>query len=86
MGKPAQANKLFRAINKYFLVCLMIIYSHHTDAQEMLGLTLSSNNGINTTFINPALATGSRAYLEVNILSGNTFFENEKVILNLYVG
>lgn len=60
----------------------MIIYSHHTDAQEMLGLTLSSFNGINTTFINPALATGSRAYLEVNILSGNTFFENDIYYFN----
>lgn len=48
----------------------------------MLGLTLSSYSGINSSIMNPALLTGSRSYLEINIITGNTFFENNMYYVN----
>jgi len=45
----------------------------------MFGLTLSDYSGISSTLLNPALMTGSRVYLDVNLVTENTFFEN-----NLY--
>lgn len=47
-----------------------------SNAQEMLGVTLSDYNGISSTMLNPALMTGSRSYLDINVVSGNIFFEN----------
>jgi hypothetical protein len=47
-----------------------------SEAQEMFGVTISDYNGISSTMLNPALMTGSRSYLDINVVSGNLFFEN----------
>lgn len=46
------------------------------NGQEMLGVTFSSYSGISSTMLNPAFMTNSRFYVDVNILSGNFFLEN----------
>ncbi|MBN2639668.1 MAG: hypothetical protein JXR65_11360 [Bacteroidales bacterium] len=45
-------------------------------AQEMAGLSFSNYSGISGVRANPAFLTGSKVYLDVNILGAGTFFDN----------
>lgn len=45
-------------------------------SQEMLGLAFGNYAGINSAFLNPALISGSKAYLDINIAGAQTYFKN----------
>jgi len=45
-------------------------------AQEMIGVVFGNYSGINSAIINPALMTGSKAYINVNIVSSDVFVKN----------
>ncbi len=61
----------------YSLLLLLVHSSSQTLGQQMLGSVFSNFGGINTAQINPALITGSKVYLDVNIVSVNSFFKND---------
>ena len=65
--------KLIPILSMFFLLSGNVKNSY---AQEMYGVTFSDYNGISSTMLNPALMTGSRLYLDVNLVSGNIFFDN----------
>lgn len=54
----------------------MMLYGEISIGQEMLGTVFSNYSGINSAIINPALMTGSKAYLDVNIIGADVFFKN----------
>lgn len=47
-----------------------------SSAQEMAALGFSNYSGISGVRINPAFLTGSKVYLDVNLLGGHVFFDN----------
>jgi len=63
--------------NKIFVILLLILYGEISKGQEMLGTVFSNYSGINSTIINPALMTGSKAYLDVNIIGADVFVKND---------
>jgi len=61
----------------WFLLSLLFLFSGlNSKGQEMLGSVFSNYSGINSAAINPALLTGSKAYLDINVLGGDIFFKN----------
>lgn len=50
-------------------------------AQEMLGIVNSSYSGITGSVFNPAVTVTSPYYLDVNIIAGDVFFENNYMYL-----
>ena len=44
--------------------------------QEMVGNVFNNYSGINSASINPALLTGSKTYLDINLLGADIFFKN----------
>lgn len=68
-----------KAIIGLLVLACIFFSSLLSRSQEMLGLTLSDYGGINSATLNPALITGSRYYLDINLITGNSFLEN-----NLY--
>ncbi|MBN2615643.1 MAG: hypothetical protein JXR71_08105 [Bacteroidales bacterium] len=53
-----------------------ILIPQQSPAQEMAALGFSNYSGISGIRINPAFLTGSKVYLDVNILGGHVFFDN----------
>ena len=58
---------------------VMLLFSTVSSGQEMLGVGLSLYGGISSAAINPALITGTRVYLDINIVSGNFSFANDMI-------
>ncbi len=58
------------------ILAIFLFASSAVSGQEMLGVAFSTYNGINAASINPALLTGSKVYMDVNILSGNVSAAN----------
>lgn len=50
-------------------------------AQEMLGIVNSSQSGISGTMINPAVSVTSPFYADINLVSGDLFFENNYIYM-----
>lgn len=61
---------------KFVIAILLIIFSIKASGQEMLGLGFSNYSGISGKNINPAFLTGSKVYLDVNIIGGGLSIEN----------
>ncbi len=66
---------LWRRIS-YLILFISLNSSLQTMGQKMLGSVFSIYSGINSTQINPALITGSKAYVDINIIGANSFFKN----------
>ena len=60
----------------YLLIFLFTISGSQTCGQEMLGSVFSTYGGINSAQINPAFITGSKTYIDINIISANAFLVN----------
>jgi hypothetical protein len=52
------------------LLTLMLLATGHVRSQEMLGVVFSNYTGVSTAAINPALLTGTRVFMDVNIFGG----------------
>lgn len=61
-----------------FLITLTSVTGH---AQDMLGATLGNYSGVNGIQLNPSVMSSSRNYLDVNILSGDIFADNNYLSL-----
>lgn len=61
---------------RYLLLFILLNSGFQTKGQEMLGSVFSIYGGINSVQINPALITGSKAYLDINLIGANAFLRN----------
>lgn len=61
---------------KYAIFIVLILLTIHMNGQEMLGLGFSNYSGISGKNINPAFLTGSKVYLDVNVVGAGVSFEN----------
>ncbi|MGE5424539.1 MAG: hypothetical protein ACM3N9_04195, partial [Syntrophothermus sp.] len=58
------------------LLLFFTFFSEHLNGQDMLGTTLGNYSGVNGLQLNPSLMHSSKTYLDINILSGDVFLEN----------
>jgi hypothetical protein len=61
---------------KYTIFIVLILITMHMNGQEMLGLGFSTYSGISGKNINPAFLTGSKVYLDVNLVGAGISAEN----------
>ena len=66
---------------KALVILLLMMLTTSLSAQEMLGIVNSSRAGITGSIINPAVTVTSPYYLDINILAGDVFFENNYIYL-----
>ncbi len=68
---------------RLLFACFMLMHSLfsslHTRGQEMLGVAFSIYSGISSASLNPALLTGTRVYMDVNLLTGNVAMANDMI-------
>jgi hypothetical protein len=63
-------------------IILTITGTRSLEAQEMWGIVSSNYAGTNSTLINPAFLVNSKLYQDINILTGDIFFENNAFNIN----
>lgn len=61
---------------KYTIFIVLILIGIQVKGQEMLGLGFSNYSGISGENINPAFLTGSKVYLDINVVGAGISFEN----------
>lgn len=61
---------------KSFIILLFLFAVAHTNAQELLGLTLGNYSGTAGLLINPAGMTTNKVYLDINLVTANLFARN----------
>ncbi len=61
------------------LLTLVLFIANGAKGQEMLGVVFSNYTGVSTAAINPALLTGTRVFMDVNIIGGNATFANDMI-------
>jgi len=66
---------------KLLVLLMLVLGSRALFAQEMLGIVNSSQAGITGSVINPAITVTSPFYIDVNLLAGDIFFENNYIYL-----
>jgi hypothetical protein len=57
----------------------MLLFSAVSNGQEMLGVGFSIYSGVSSAAINPALLTGTRVFMDVNIVSADIGFANDMI-------
>ena len=62
---------------KYLIFIILALIAYKVKSQDALGLGFSNYSGISGRNINPAFLTGSKVYLDVNIVSADVFMEND---------
>jgi hypothetical protein len=65
--------------SRLITLVLVLLLSAGLKGQEMLGVAFSIYSGISTAAINPALLTGTRVFMDVNIISGNVSVANDMI-------
>ena len=58
---------------------LVMFTSSTVNGQEMLGVAFSIYSGISSAALNPAMLTGTRVYIDVNIISGDVSYANDMI-------
>ncbi len=61
---------------KSTIIIVLILLNIHVNGQEMLGLGFSNYSGISGKNINPAFLTGSKVYLDINVVGAGLSVEN----------
>jgi len=61
---------------KYLIFIVLFLTVYNLKSQELLGLGFSNYSGISGRNINPAFLTGSKVFLDVNLVSASVFLEN----------
>lgn len=62
---------------KTLLLAAFLMLSSLGHAQDKLGLVFSNYSGISASLTNPAMLTGSRVYLDVNVIGAAVFANND---------
>jgi len=57
-------------------ILLVLANVRFVNAQEMIGAVFGNYSGITSAMINPALMTGSKAYININIVSSDVYVKN----------
>ncbi len=57
-------------------VLLVLTATRVVNAQDMIGVAFGNYSGITSAIVNPALMTGSKAYININIVSSDMYFKN----------
>ncbi len=67
----------------YFFLGMMMIWgsSSRTYSQFQTGTNISTYAGVNNVFVNPALLSNSRYYVDINVISGGSFIHNNYAYL-----
>ena len=78
LSKLEKMRKLRFKISQ-LVFALILFGSSAVNGQEMLGHSFSLYSGLSAATINPALLTGSRVYMEVNIVSGDVSYANDMI-------
>lgn len=68
-------------VTKYLILILLISLRFTVSAQEMSGATNGTYSGIHSSLINPSLSVLSPYYLDINLVTGHAFFENNYLFL-----
>lgn len=68
-------------VRKYLILLLLIYLKIPVSAQEMSGISLSTFSGIHGTLLNPSLPVLSPYYLDINLVTGHAFLENNYLFL-----
>ncbi len=61
----------------HVILTLLLSAGASLSGQEMLGLVFDNYSGISSASLNPALLTGTKVYLDMNIVGANTFVAND---------
>jgi hypothetical protein len=69
------------SFSKSFVFVLILFSVNSLYAQEMLGIVNSSYAGITGSVINPAVTVTSPFYIDINLVSGNFFAENNYIYI-----
>ncbi|HEY9115057.1 MAG TPA: DUF5723 family protein [Bacteroidales bacterium] len=77
---------------KTIILAVCMLASFFVKAQNMHGLAFGGYSGISSAFVNPALMTGTKVYLDVSFLGADAFLQNNmyyfppeyKTIWNLF--
>lgn len=69
------------SVLKKLLLLLVLMGSNNLIAQEMLGIINSSFAGITGSVINPAVTVTSPYYIDINLVAGDFFVENNYVYI-----
>lgn len=74
-----QKNRTMKAKNylQVFMVSMTLLFSAQFNGQEMNGLTFSEYSGISAGMLNPALLTGSKLYMDINIIGASVMTSND---------
>ena len=59
------------------ILAFSLFFSLGLSGQEQLGQIFSSYSGISPLQINPALMTGSRVFVDLNVVGANSSFSND---------
>jgi len=62
-----------------FSLLILLIVSVVTHGQEMLGLVFSTYSGVSGAMMNPALLTGSKVFIDVNLIGGGNSISNDMI-------
>ena len=64
--------------SKYRIFCLgvLLFFFNSSNGQNMLGLTFSIYSGVSGAMVNPAFLSGSKAFVDVNVVGNANFIEN----------
>ena len=68
--------KFIRTRIKSFIILLFLLVINHTNAQELLGLTLGNYSGTAGLLLNPAGMTTNKVYLDINLVTADFFVRN----------
>lgn len=69
-------------VKKIFTGLVLLLTAQSVVSQEMLGITASNYGGSNGLLINPGSILGSKLYMDVNILTGDIFVENNYLYIH----
>ena len=58
---------------------IVLTWSAIASGQSMTALSFSTYNGVSSTLTNPALMTGSRVFVDINVIGMNNFFDNDMI-------
>lgn len=73
--------RVHMSLSKSFVLIMLLLGFKPLYAQEMLGIINSSYAGITGSVINPAVTVTSPFYLDINIVAGDFFAENNYIYL-----
>lgn len=67
---------------RLIILIIIVIFTNSVYGQEMMGMVNSNYAGVNGIILNPASMVNSKLYLDVNLFTGDVFFENNYLYIH----